>query len=115
MAIKYTKTAPVSIDGIYQTLKQVDGKIIKILIKSSIRLPNVSVDINTMDGENIFSALGLLEGVLIDYPMNVIRVMKDNFDGEHLDYYYSKHALNVHISGLEEGQRIDDIVIYYKE
>jgi len=86
-----------------------EGMILKINIKSKIPLPNVVVQIENEDNEILF--MGMLENKNMNiYPIHEI-VQGDIYK---VDKFYSFGDIGLKVSGLEEGQVIDSIKLFYE-
>ena len=86
---------------------KVEGEIKKICIKTKEDLSNVFINIRTSDYEQLFSGY-VKEGQII-YPRIVVN--EENVISTHDVIVFG--AVGIQISGMQEGQRVDEILIFY--
>jgi hypothetical protein len=87
-----------------------NGEILKIVAFCENKVVNAKLKIETSDAEVLCDDY-LTENITRFYPKNVINVSQEM---THLDNYFVFGALTITISGLGDGETIDNISIYYK-
>jgi len=99
----------------------IEGKIVKFNIKCKNIPKSVKITILTAENEVLFNETIVKTNTNI-YPINIIKNEGVVEAGEeflideelHRDYYYVFGLVGVNIKGLQEGERIDNISIFYE-
>lgn len=95
--------------NIKQKITRLEGKVLKVNIKSQTALPEVFVQIETEDNEILFS--GFIENKNMNIPTIHEMIIGDS---SKVDYFYSLGNIYLKVTGLKEGEKIDCIKILYE-
>ena len=102
MIRKYeTRVIPTNMSG---KTGEINGEILKVIIQISKPMPMLSVLIHTDVGERVLEIEGM-DRTDIFYPVNELA-----FDGK----IYNMSQMKFRVDGLEDGEKIDNIIIIYK-
>ncbi|MBW6469620.1 MAG: hypothetical protein K0A90_00180 [Methanosarcinaceae archaeon] len=97
-------------ENIEGDLDNINGEVVKVVVFSGVALPNVKITITSMDGEVLCD--DYLTGVVTRfYPKNIVSVSQEQ---THIDNYYVMGSLFIVVSGMGDGEKIQDIAIYFK-
>lgn len=107
--ISVFNTGEIKNNGIF-SISQFNGEILKVIVFSKQFSPSARIEVVSMDNETICDD-NLNDNITKFYPKNIINVSESQ---THLENYFVFGTLEVEISGLGEGEVIDNIAIYYK-
>ena len=94
-------------------IPEVTGKILKVAIKSNVQLFDTRVRIITNEYEEIVNHR--LENVFNLYKPFYVNVFEQVSNEQRwVDYFYSDGPLGLEVTGLQEGEKIDFIKIFYE-
>lgn len=98
------------LDNITTVTNIINGEIVKVVVFTDTVLKNVKIKLSSLDGEVLCDDY-LQDIITRFYPKNTISVSQEQ---THIENYNIAGPLLLNVEGLGDGEKIDNIVIYYR-
>ena len=108
-SIRTFKTGQIDTNGI-KRISNFNGEILKVVVFTNNIIHNVRFNLKSVDGEEICSD-NLFDKYTRFYPKNTVKISQEQ---TYIENYYIAGDLLMDISGIGDGEVINNVAIYYR-
>lgn len=107
--VQIIEKRPITLDGRYR-LSPINGRIIKVAVKTPKPIPTLTVRMKSSEGEIIIDHVQD-NNIMIYHPYHVVDYPTVEFP--RTEYFYTWDSVVIEIEGLQNGEYIESVRIYF--
>lgn len=107
--VQIKQTGKIVVNG-ELTLTEINGEILKVAVFTKTLIPTIRIQMISAESETLIDD-SLNSEITLFYPKHTIPISQEQ---THVENYYVFSNAKIIISGIGDGEIIDNIKIYYK-